>query len=176
MRKFNLTLVIALIMVLSFTGFSFADDDREDRSGKRRDKMTVALIYDTNNMTIKRIIGFTHEVVSPRDAASGLPTGKRQHKPFTITKKIDSTSVVLMRALVGSAIIPEIVIKYRSGKEENSVLFEVTLINVTVAGIRQEMPDDKYTGYMKHKVREHVSLCYESITWTHGNDSTGDVW
>jgi hypothetical protein len=25
-------------------------------------------------------------VVSPRDAASGLPTGKRMHKPFVITK------------------------------------------------------------------------------------------
>ena len=24
------------------------------------------------------------EIVSPRDASSGLPTGKRMHKPFTI--------------------------------------------------------------------------------------------
>jgi hypothetical protein len=29
--------------------------------------------------------GTTHEIVSPRDSASGLPTGKRQHKPFVIT-------------------------------------------------------------------------------------------
>ena len=28
-------------------------------------------------------------VESPRDAASGLPTGKRQHKPVTVTKPID---------------------------------------------------------------------------------------
>jgi hypothetical protein len=26
-----------------------------------------------------------HEVVSPRDHASGLPTGQRMHKPFVIT-------------------------------------------------------------------------------------------
>jgi type VI secretion system secreted protein Hcp len=32
------------------------------------------------------VIGYNHEVVSPRDAASGLPTGKRQHKPLTVTK------------------------------------------------------------------------------------------
>ena len=25
-------------------------------------------------------------VISPRDAASGLPTGKRQHKPFSLTR------------------------------------------------------------------------------------------
>jgi len=27
----------------------------------------------------------SHEIVSPRDAASGLPTGKRMHKPLVIT-------------------------------------------------------------------------------------------
>jgi hypothetical protein len=31
-------------------------------------------------------------VVSPRDAASGLPTGKRQHRPMTITKELDKSS------------------------------------------------------------------------------------
>jgi hypothetical protein len=29
--------------------------------------------------------GGTDAVVSPRDPASGLPTGKRMHKPFTVT-------------------------------------------------------------------------------------------
>lgn len=29
------------------------------------------------------VIGMSHSVVAPRDAATGLPTGKRQHKPFT---------------------------------------------------------------------------------------------
>ena len=31
------------------------------------------------------IYGFSHEVISPRDAASGMPTGKRQHKPVSTT-------------------------------------------------------------------------------------------
>jgi hypothetical protein len=26
------------------------------------------------------------EIVSPRDPASGLPTGKRMHKPFTVSE------------------------------------------------------------------------------------------
>lgn len=29
---------------------------------------------------------FAHSVPAPADAASGLPTGKRQHKPFVVTK------------------------------------------------------------------------------------------
>lgn len=36
--------------------------------------------------------GFTdYTSVSPRDAASGMPTGKRMHKPYTITKELDFT-------------------------------------------------------------------------------------
>jgi hypothetical protein len=31
------------------------------------------------------LIAASHEIVSPRDAASGLATGKRSHKPFIIT-------------------------------------------------------------------------------------------
>ena len=34
------------------------------------------------------VIAASHDVLSPRDAASGLPTGKRMHKPFVITKVI----------------------------------------------------------------------------------------
>jgi len=33
-------------------------------------------------------------IVSPRDAASGLPTGKRQHKPFTAAPSSDSATSV----------------------------------------------------------------------------------
>jgi hypothetical protein len=32
-------------------------------------------------------------IVSPRDAASGMASGKRMHKPFTITKELDRSSV-----------------------------------------------------------------------------------
>lgn len=31
-------------------------------------------------------------VTAPRDAASGLPTGKRQHKPVTVTKEVDKAT------------------------------------------------------------------------------------
>ncbi len=42
-------------------------------------------------------IDFEQEIVSPRDASSGLPTGKRMHKPFTITKELDKSSPELAR-------------------------------------------------------------------------------
>lgn len=34
-------------------------------------------------------------LASPRDAASGMATGKRQHKPITITKRVDQATPAL---------------------------------------------------------------------------------
>jgi hypothetical protein len=42
-------------------------------------------------------IDFDQEIVSPRDAASGLPTGKRMHKPFTITMELDKNAPAAVR-------------------------------------------------------------------------------
>ena len=35
----------------------------------------------------------------PRDAQSGMATGKRMHKPFTITKEVDRSSPMLKQAM-----------------------------------------------------------------------------
>jgi hypothetical protein len=46
-------------------------------------------------------ISFEQEIVSPRDAASGLATGKRMHKPFVITKELDKSSPMLAKGTSG---------------------------------------------------------------------------
>jgi len=39
----------------------------------------------------------TPNTIGGRDAASGLPTGKRMHKPFVITKTIDVSTAVITK-------------------------------------------------------------------------------
>ena len=41
---------------------------------------------------------FSNEILSPRDPATGLPTGKRMHKPFVILKEVDRGSPQLWNA------------------------------------------------------------------------------
>jgi len=41
----------------------------------------------------------TYNIVSPKDPASGLPTGKRMHKPMLITKELDKSSPKLITNL-----------------------------------------------------------------------------
>ena len=126
------------------------------------------------------VIGTSHEVVSPRDAASGLPTGKRQHKPFTITKEIDKATPLLYYALTNNENITTWKIEYwqpsPSGQEVQH--YTVELVNASIAGIRQEMLNNKYPENMQHKEREHISFCYQKITWTwmDGGISAEDDW
>jgi len=114
------------------------------------------------------VYGFSHEVVSPRDAASGLPTGKRQHKPFTITKPVDRASPLLMQALTDNENITAFRLDAwrpsRAGKEFQ--FYTIELVNASIAGVRQEQLNNKYPENLSHEVREHITFTYQKIIWT----------
>jgi type VI secretion system secreted protein Hcp len=126
------------------------------------------------------IIAAEHEVVSPRNAASGLPTGKRQHKPFVITKEVDRSTPLLYNMLVNNENITEWKLRYytmsASGAEVQH--YTVTLYNASIAGIHHEMLNNKYPENMQHKEREHIAFCYQKIEWTFtdGGITAEDDW
>jgi type VI protein secretion system component Hcp len=55
------------------------------------------------------------KVIESRDSASGLPSGKRMHKPFTITKEIDKSSPLLTQACASGKHFPEVDVDLASG-------------------------------------------------------------
>ncbi|MEO6705881.1 MAG: hypothetical protein ABIN04_08550 [Ginsengibacter sp.] len=89
----NKKIFITLAFIMSIAGAAnlYAQENtRPDQElkarGKIRDnKIAVIKITGTEGGCT---ISVGHEIVSPRDAASGLPTGKRMHKPFIITKEL----------------------------------------------------------------------------------------
>jgi len=94
MTKLNF-IAIALIASTSLTVQVQAQENaRPDQKIKTKsninnDRVSVMKI---NGTTKGCSIVFGDNVVSPKDAASGLPTGKRMHKPFVITKEVDISS------------------------------------------------------------------------------------
>ncbi|MBI4702374.1 MAG: type VI secretion system tube protein Hcp [Deltaproteobacteria bacterium] len=146
-----------------------------DKQGKINGSVTQAGRVDT-----MMIIATSHEVVSPRDAASGLPTGKRQHKPFTITKEIDKATPLLYYTLVNNENIKTWKLMYwqpsPTGQEVQH--YTVQLMNASISGIRHEMLNNKYPENMQHKEREHISFCYQKIIWTweDGGVTAEDDW
>lgn len=126
------------------------------------------------------VIGFSHEVDSPRDAASGLPTGKRQHNPLIVTKEIDKSTPLLMKALVENENLTDVSLWFwepsRSGKE--ILYYTIDLQNARIVNIQQEMLNNRYPENMRHKEREHVSFVYQKIVWTYqdGGITSEDTW
>ncbi len=111
----------------------------------------------------------SHSVISPRDIASGLPTGQRQHKPLTITKRIDRSTPLLYRVLATNENLPNVTLRfYRKSKTgQQQQYYTIQLINANIAGIQEGWRD-----------YEEVSFTYQRIVWTweDGGISTEDDW
>ncbi|WP_437618424.1 type VI secretion system tube protein TssD [Sorangium sp. So ce1151] len=120
------------------------------------------------------VIQVHHSVVSPRDPATGMPSGKRQHKPFVITKELDKSTPLLYNALVNNESITEFELKFYTpgtaasknvGKEQNH--YTVKLINATVASIDFIMENTRKPGEAQAPEYERIAFTYQKIVWSY---------
>lgn len=119
------------------------------------------------------IISLSHEIVSPRDAASGQATGKRQHKPFVITKELDKSSPLLNTMLTNNENIPEWTLEVYepNSKGVEALAYTIKLTNASIASIR-------LVTDANGELREEVTFVYKKIewTWTDGGITAMDDW
>lgn len=131
-------------------------------------------------------LAYRHEVKSPRDVATGLASGKRQHGPITITKEWGAASPQLFQALCTNEVLSTVLFEFihttRTGEEE--VYHTITLEDATVSSIRfttgsGESADSAKTSatYDTHELEE-VSFTYRRITIESvtGQTSSMDDW
>ena len=111
-------------------------------------------------------LSYSHSIVSPRDAASGLPTGKRQHKPFTIVKEVDKATPLLMNAIINNE---KLDIIFRFYSPENVNYYTITLEGAYVASFSQSYSS---MGGEPAPPQEVISFVYMSITWCWELDGT----
>lgn len=114
------------------------------------------------------VIAAEHEIVSPRDAASGLPTGKRMHKPFVITKELDKSSPILYDMLVTNEIISDWELQFWASSKAGVEIqrYTVKLTGASISDIKFHMPNNKVPDTAKLSEYEEVSFTYQKIEWT----------
>lgn len=120
--------------------------------------------------------------VSPRDDASGLPTGKRQHEPLVIRKSLDKSTPLLQNVLTSNENLTTAQFKfYRAsqlGSEQQH--FQIDLENASVASYNLYHPDSLDTGAAGTPVetQEELTFTYQKITWTwlDGGITAEDDW
>ena len=127
------------------------------------------------------VMAVDHEVVSPRDAASGLPTGKRQHKPIVLTKEVDKSTPLIDSVLCNNENLTQVEIRVYDDWAARGVFvhrYTIQLTNASVAAIKTELLNTAYTDNAALKMREKVSLCYQKIvcTWVDGGITAEDDW
>ena len=125
------------------------------------------------------VVAVSHEILSPRDPASGMPTGRRMHKPIVITKELDQSTPVLYGMLVNNENITEWVLQYfspdRTGVETQN--FTIRLTNASITDIRLTKP---LTWSLTRKIPDYqeISFAYQKIewTWAQGGITATDDW
>jgi type VI secretion system secreted protein Hcp len=111
---------------------------------------------------------FSNAIVSPRDPASGLPTGKRMHKPLFFLKEVDKSSPLLWNVLTTNENLTSVQIQFWSpanaaagtGVGIEKQVYTVTLTNASIASMEQSMPSNVDPTTAKLSLQEEISLTY----------------
>jgi type VI secretion system secreted protein Hcp len=132
-------------------------------------------------------LSFHHEITSPRDIATGLPSGRRQHQPIRITKEWGASSPQIMQALCTNEVLKKVLFEFthttKTGTTE--VYYKIELEEATISCVKYMTGEGgESNASAKHNQRndtlelEEVSFTYQKITVSHvpGSTQAVDDW
>jgi type VI secretion system secreted protein Hcp len=126
-------------------------------------------------------VAFSYGVERPVDAASGVPSGKRQHKPVVITKEWGAASPELYQAIVTNEVLKSVLCEFVSvnalGVEE--VTFTIELTNATIVGFDGSVQLGEKDGpVVDTRELERIEFEFQRITVTSvtGGTTAIDDW
>ncbi|OAD20132.1 Type VI secretion system effector, Hcp1 [Candidatus Thiomargarita nelsonii] len=126
------------------------------------------------------MIQFDHELMIPRDPATGQPTGERIHKPLCFRKQYDKASPLLYQALCTGERLTEVEIQwYRTMMDGTQELyFTHTLEDAVLVNIHAEMVLATDISLDFRDPEETICMTYRKITWEHvvAGTMSSDDW
>jgi type VI secretion system secreted protein Hcp len=128
-----------------------------------------------------RLVSFEMDVASPRDAASGQASGKRQYQPLVIRKEIDAASPQFLQAVATNEVLVSVEIEFLAGDSdgEEAVVYTVELTNAAAVTFGQSV-DTAETGgpLVDTRLLERISFTFQRITVSNvaGETSFSDDW
>jgi type VI secretion system secreted protein Hcp len=126
------------------------------------------------------VIAVDHELSSPRDPRSGLPTGSLLHKPIRITKEVDRSSPLLYSVLTDNENLTGWELQFwrptATGTEVNH--YTMRLTNANIADIEFHMPNSRNPDLQRYSEFEELSFTYQRIDWiwTDGGITASADW
>ena len=127
------------------------------------------------------IHSYSNQIVSPRDPASGLPTGTVQHQPIVLLKDVDKTSPLLWTAFTSN----EVLIVWQLNFMQTSTpdvaptqIYTIKLTNASITSIREFMADNDDPTLANRPLQQEITFTYQKIEWiwTDGGVTSEDDW
>ena len=111
------------------------------------------------------VLATAFEITSPRDPASGLPTGKVRYGALTITKECDSATPQLFQAATTNEVLTSVVLQFQetNANGEEVVAHTIALGQATVVGITQYVGQAGDPRGLPAVLLEDVSFTYGTI-------------
>lgn len=133
------------------------------------------------------VIQSDHGVKSPRDAASGLATGRRQHLPMILTIEIGRLTPLFLEMVFKNDTIEKMEIKTYSPRQNSTAasaagkpihIHSTILTHATVCEVRTVMRNIKNPDNNKYEMYQDVSFTYQKIEsiYKEGNITGQDDW
>ncbi len=126
-------------------------------------------------------ISYEESVSAAREAGTSMVTGRRQHQPIKIVKRIDAASPLLMKALVDNTKIEGKFKFYRpnpSGDGTTEQFYTVEIKEGNVASVKQFVPDTIQADSAGLPPLEQVEFVFKDIIWRYekGGIEHHDSW
>jgi type VI secretion system secreted protein Hcp len=125
-------------------------------------------------------IEFEAGVMSPRDPASGLATGKRQHKPIVVYKRVDKATPLLSGALVTNETLSTVKLQFwrPKGDGTSEQFYTIELTNAAVSKQKIYLPNTLDTTQSHLPALEKLEFTFQKIVWTYtqGGITASDDW
>lgn len=126
-------------------------------------------------------LSYEQSIVTGRDAATGQATGRRQYGPLKITKRIDASSPLLMKALVTNEKIEAVFKFFRpspNGDGTTEQFYTVALKEGHLHSLDQRVHETLHEITKHDPPMEEVGLVFRTISWTYtkGGITHEDSW
>ncbi|MDY7230944.1 type VI secretion system tube protein TssD [Hyalangium rubrum] len=124
---------------------------------------------------------YSQEVITAREAGSGMATGRRQYQPLQIRKRIDKSSPLLMKALCENQVIEATFKFFRpnpTGDGTTEQFYSVSFKQGRIASMRQFLPDTFIPATSTEPPMEELTFVFHTIGWTftQGGVTHEDSW
>ena len=113
-------------------------------------------------------VAFYYGVKSPRDAASGMASGRRTQSGITFTKAIDGTTLQFFQAMTTNEILKSVVLEFWGSRPDGTeaIFYTIKLTNATVSGIEQyagRAPEGDVARPMDGTPLEDITVNFQKI-------------